>query len=55
MKNLGWRFGGETQHVLYLVARQAELSGDSVDGSPREEQANHHTPCLSRKRLDSLD
>jgi hypothetical protein len=22
MKNLGWRFGGDTQYVLYLVARQ---------------------------------
>jgi hypothetical protein len=40
MKNLGWRFGGDTQYVLYLVARQTELGGDSIHGFSGKEQVD---------------
>jgi hypothetical protein len=40
MKNLGWRFGGDTQYVLYLVARQAEFCGHGIDGFPGKEQVD---------------
>src|ERR1700730_6367823 len=40
MKNLGWGLGGDTQDVLYLVARQAELCGDRIAGLSGEKQVD---------------
>ncbi len=41
MKNLGGRSCGGTQHVLYLVTRQAEFVSDSIDRLAGQEQPDN--------------